>query len=915
MRRLGIYSCALALTGGLVSACGSRSPRASDAGADSAWDAALAVDAAAGADGDVETSTDSGQAEPEPPLPCPAPLAAPRVTGCDGIDLADPTSIESKSEGITSGMGPGGSQALSIGNGQSIDLTDEGCLQLGKAGSDFSLSLWLKAAGSSQIIGTTSQYSQAQGFVLATSLRSDGDLELVLSSAPTAGPMLRVVSAPFKPNGWVHVGLRYDNQGEASRMTIDVNMATRSGQAAADVYNDKLRIGDEGWGDIQPFEIAEVSSFGRVLSDRELKALFLGHAEVNGVSPAELTLALERLQAHVDSKASLTASELETETARFVRNSVLLDTDTNLMRTALALVHSFEAQQGPLFMTEATKNGFARIGTDGDGLELVRSMAVIQQAVLETVFTPTNVQHCASEVLADERFETADYFPGRAVAPSEPLRSYEVTVSASAPAFWGRPVAFADAPVRRPTGLYLSPGSIAEVTVASELINAGYSVLVGAHTADHSNKSTLKRLDRVSLTFPITSKVTKVASPLGGGVYIVVPYLADLGLVKVSIRGVIEAPFFSMKSFDQTNLEQWKERRTAPGPWADFETDKFMMQVPSSWIYAYDDPKTLLLAWDKAMDGVSELMGFPPEKRNRTVLYQQVDVQIRHNVFGIGYPQVNNTYDPSSTSDAGNSKHWLLTDPTRFEVDYHELGHAQLMSMFRGETEAIVNFPHAYVQHAKFGVDFEQAFQESFGPAYGALGMSPDDAAINWMITDNFRNSKEMDYSNSSKNEFRYQQRGYAKYADLYRVFGWDAVRNFYHQEHLDYMAKTPSDGLHEVDSRILRLSVAAGADVTPLIHFWGIHPVDPALLKQKLASLGIGPSQALRAHLQRYKTMAPANNADFNEHFERVFPGRPTGGNPDYGVGWYNTWRDVFNETHAAQIQTTIDQLLALYF
>jgi hypothetical protein len=383
----------------------------------------------------------------------------------------------------------------------------------------------------------------------------------------------------------------------------------------------------------------------------------------------------------------------------------------------------------------------------------------------------------------------------------------------------------------------------------------------------------------------------------------------------VSVSGVIEAPFFSLKSFDTTTPEQWRARRTAQGPWADFETETFMMQVPSTWISALDDPRPVLERWDTAMDGVSELLGYPPEKRNRTVLYQQVDVQIRHGAFGIGYPQINNTFDPYEQAD-GNKDHWLLRDPTAFEVDYHELGHSQLMSMFRGETEAIVNFPHAYVQNVKFGVEFNRAFQESFGPSYGDLGFSPDDAAIHWMLTENFRNGREMDYSNSEKNEFRYQQRGYAKYADVARVFGWSALRDFYHREHLDYMSGVPSDGLDAVDSRILRMSVAAGADLRPLVHFWGIHPVNPAALAEKLSQLGIGASAKVRQHLERYKTLAPKNSATFNEHYLRVYPkGCPSNANPAFGCGWYEVWKTQFNETHAAQIQAQIQALLDSYF
>jgi len=902
MRSRSVRLFALLIGLASLSACDSSSTSSSglDAGSDSRGDSGTGD---SGAD-------DSGVDEPET-LQCPAPLVAPPTVGCDGVLLTAEASIDQQSDGIAISAGPDGSAALTINNDQSIDLKDEGCLQLGKQGADFSLSMWLKATGDSQIIGTTSQYGRQQGFVLFTTRRSDGDLELVASAAPAVGPMVSVASAPFKAGVWTHVALRYDNDRHVATFSIDVNLSTRSGQAAPDVYNERLRIGDEGWGGIAAFEISQLSSYGRLLSDRELRAMFLENANSTGLSKDTLSEALKRLKNHVTGQAPLTPTELTAEAERFAANVIFLDLDIGLMREAIELVSRYETTVGPLFMTEDTKNGIPRIAKDGDGLELARAMLSIQQVVLEHVYTPENVKNCRLALLDGARFLTADYFPGAANPPVDPTKSYEVSISAKLPAFWGRPVAFATEAVRRPTGLYLSPGSIGKVTVPMEMVGAGYSVLVGAHTADHSSKSHMNRLDRVSRTFPITSKHTYIANPLGGGVYIVVPYLADLGVVKVSISGVIEAPFFSLKSFDKTTAEDWKRRRTAPGPWADFETDKFMMQVPSSWIYAYEDPQTLMETWDKAMDGFSELLGYPPEKRNRTVLYQQVDTQIRHGAYGIGYPQINNTYNPHDKNTDGNANNWLLTDPTAFEVDFHELGHAELISMFRGETESIVNFPHAYMRNVKFGVDFDQAFRQSFGPSYGALGYAPDDAATNWMVTENFRNGREMDHSNTESDEFRYQQRGYAKYADVYRIFGWDALRNFFHQEHLDYMAGTPSDGLADSDSRILRMSVAAGADLTPLIHFWGIHPVNPSALAKALADRGVPSSQKVRAHIERYKTTAPKNNADFTAHFERVHPGQ-AGKDPEW---WYDILRSTFNEGHAAQIQSRIQAILSLYY
>ena len=60
--------------------------------------------------------------------------------------------------------------------------------------------------------------------------------------------------------------------------------------------------------------------------------------------------------------------------------------------------------------------------------------------------------------------------------------------------------------------------------------------------------------------------------------------------------GVIEAPFFRRTSFHKMTNAEWQARRTAPAPWADFETDQFMMNLPRSWIYAYEVGRKSLLS-------------------------------------------------------------------------------------------------------------------------------------------------------------------------------------------------------------------------------------------------------------------------------------------------------------------------------
>ena len=86
-----------------------------------------------------------------------------------------------------------------------------------------------------------------------------------------------------------------------------------------------------------------------------------------------------------------------------------------------------------------------------------------------------------------------------------------------------------------------------------------------------------------------------MASPLGGGIYLEVPLRAEAGLVEVTLRNVVRSPFFSAKPCHRTTLDEWRNvERNHQAPWADFQSEKFMMQVPTRWIQKLEDPVTLM---------------------------------------------------------------------------------------------------------------------------------------------------------------------------------------------------------------------------------------------------------------------------------------------------------------------------------
>ena len=629
-------------------------------------------------------------------------------------------------------------------------------------------------------------------------------------------------------------------------------------------------------------------------------------------SPAILSAAILKIKNHVTGVAPLSAAAINSTAATIQQNIFVIGDTSTVVLDAFNLVDCYETIIGPIFLNTASQGGFSNNFGATDGKELVRAVFLVQQAIVDYIYTPENIQKYLP-ILTGRKYKTANYFPGVCPAPTNPLTTYSATINGSMPKEYGKKTAFSSTPARRPTGYYLAPGSVGNVKVPFAIVNKGFKILVGAHTFERTGNDPVKRFFRVTNTFPITDTITQIVNPFGGGIYIITPYEANEGLVDIELTNVVPAPFFSAKSFDQTTLQEWlTSQRTNPAPWADFESDKYMMQVPRSWIYNYADPVTLMADWDNRMDVVSKLLGYPAV-RNNTILYLQIDVDIMFGGYGIGNPQINNTYNPLATEN-GNKNHWFLKPGIGFwETEFHEMGHAQLFSNFQGEGEAAVNVLAAAIYNRLYGMNIDTALGESFD---NHPQITRDQAALNWMVTPNFRAGKPMDISNTTKDEVRYQQRGYAKYIEMAALFGWEMIDAFYNQEQLDFIAQTPSDGLTSTDSRILRLSRAAGVDMRPLIHFWGVQPKDSTALKSRILAENLQPSKLICDRLTHYKSIIPLNNAQFVTHANTFFGGSvPAGGDPDYGSGWYNVWLPMYNQTHGTMAQDAMQQIINRYY
>ena len=149
-----------------------------------------------------------------------------------------------------------------------------------------------------------------------------------------------------------------------------------------------------------------------------------------------------------------------------------------------------------------------------------------------------------------------------------------------------------------------------------------------------------------------------------------------------------------------------------------------------------------------------------------------------------------------------------------------------------------------------------------------------DQAAIDWLMTHNFRDDVEMGCDPTMDpgvcHELRYQHRGYAKYVDVADLFGWDklgaANRVIYDRWLADGGINFTYDKEFVSDDEYLRaMGDALRVNPMPLFHFWGVR--GSAEVEAELARLPHSPE--IYRRLQHYKALVPRTKAQFQPWYD----------------------------------------------
>jgi hypothetical protein len=356
------------------------------------------------------------------------------------------------------------------------------------------------------------------------------------------------------------------------------------------------------------------------------------------------------------------------------------------------------------------------------------------------------------------------------------------------------------------TGLYAAAGEVITIQVPESVVDLPKHrhprIRIGVHRDTLWHLDRWKRWPEITLEKRIEGTETRLASPFGGLVYVTVPQPRQEGPFTVEIEGAVPAPYFVL---GETDLETWREElRHAPAPWAELESDRVILTVPSEVVRDLDDPKEVMLFWNRVLDACAELIGRPME-RNRPERYV-ADRQISAGYMHSGYPimtwlDVRKKYVDLESLRQGN---WGF---------FHEMGHNHQHPAwtFEGTVEVTCNLFTLYI--------YDQV-----------LGIPPRRARD--VLEDPKRSSKIEKYLQDGA-EFSQWQRdpflALIMYVQLQEAFGWEAYRNVFAEYRDTPPGELPRGEQEKRDQWMVRFSREVGRNLGPFFDRWGVPVTDEA--------------------------------------------------------------------------------------
>ena len=345
------------------------------------------------------------------------------------------------------------------------------------------------------------------------------------------------------------------------------------------------------------------------------------------------------------------------------------------------------------------------------------------------------------------------------------------------------------------TGLYAAPGEVIEVD-AGAAAGKGLALRIGAHSDSLWHLDSWRRAPVICTEQAISRPKSRFANAFGGPMYVVVPANCKLGVVKLTVTGAVEAPYFILGKTDPT---QWRrDIRNLPGPWAELQGSRVIITVPSANVRGLDDPVSLMEFWDHYLDSCAELAVRPIE-RERQERYV-TDMQISAGYMHSGYPVMTFLDVAPLVVD------WKKLMAQGSWGHFHEMGHNHQSSdwTFDGTVEVTVNLFSVYGMEKVCGI-----FQG------GHPAIVPEERA---------RHTKAYfaagpDFKKWCSDPFL----ALFMYLQLKEAFGWDAYKRVFAVYRALPDAERPKSDDGKRDQWMVRFSRVIGRNLGPFFQTWGV--------------------------------------------------------------------------------------------
>ncbi|MEW6742945.1 MAG: M60 family metallopeptidase [Planctomycetota bacterium] len=344
------------------------------------------------------------------------------------------------------------------------------------------------------------------------------------------------------------------------------------------------------------------------------------------------------------------------------------------------------------------------------------------------------------------------------------------------------------------TGLYAPAGEDITVQVPGSSRGKGLWVRIGCHSDELWGLDEWRRDPAICRRVPLEQEVTRIVSPLGGLIYLEVPQ-GQSGRLDVTVEGAVRAPRYV---HGRTTPEVWREVREHPAPWAELESSKIVLTIPSASVRKLEDPQALMSFWDGVLECYAELGTRPLPRRPERMV---TDVQISAGYMHSGYPVMLHldVADVVTSIDVlRGKKHggvWGL---------WHELGHnhQQPEWTFAGTGEVTCNLFTLYVIEKISSVTPMQ------GPEM--QGQIPS-------VREYIRGGA--DFERWKSDSFL----ALAMYALVQEAFGWEPFRMSFAEYRDLAPQERPGTDDEKRDQWLMRLSRACQRNLAPYFEAWGV--------------------------------------------------------------------------------------------